>query len=414
MKPAALTRARTPVRSSLLACAVALAVPAAHAEDLLGDALAKGKTNLELRYRLENVAQDPTVKEANASTLRTRVRYTSGEWAQSSLTLEMDNVSRIGEDRYNDTRNGKATFPTVVDPDGTDLNQALVKYMGVANTPITVGRQRVNLDNQRWIGSVGWRQNEQTLDGITLEYKGIDKLTATYGFINRVNRISGPENLTPVAAATAAELDTELHLVNVKYAASGALTAVGYAYLLDYDRFAAASTQTLGVRLTGSLPVGEAKFGYSAEMAQQSEYAQNAASFSADYLLAELTFGTAAVEAQLGYELLGSDGGIAVQTPLATLHKFQGWADKFLATPGGGLLDMYAGVAGKAAGIGYALAYHTYESDATGATYGDEVNVQVSKTFAKRYTVTAKYADYAKDTFATDTSKLWLMAEAKF
>jgi hypothetical protein len=417
MKPVTLFSVSSllPARASLLAAAVALAmIPVAHAEDLLGDALAKGKTNLELRYRLENVEQDPMAKTANASTLRTRVRYTSGEWAQTSLMLEMDNVSRVGDDRYNDTRNGKATYPTVVDPDGTDLNQALVKYMGVANTPITVGRQRVNLDNQRWIGSVGWRQNEQALDGVLLEFKGVDKLTATYGFFNRINRINGPDDLTPIAAATAAELDTELHLVNVKYAASGALSAVAYAYLLDYDKFAAASSQTLGLRFTGSVPVGSARFGYSAEVAQQSEYAQRAAAFSAEYMLAELTFGTPVVEAQLGYELLGSDSGVAVQTPLATLHKFQGWADKFLATPATGLVDMYAGVGGKVAGIGYSVAYHTYDSDATSATYGEELNLQVMKTFAKRYTVTLKYADYSKDTFATDTTKMWLMAEAKF
>lgn len=106
MKPVTLFSVSSllPARASLLAAAVALAmIPVAHAEDLLGDALAKGKTNLELRYRLENVEQDPMAKTANASTLRTRVRYTSGEWAQTSLMLEMDNVSRVGDDRYNDT-----------------------------------------------------------------------------------------------------------------------------------------------------------------------------------------------------------------------------------------------------------------------------------------------------------------------
>lgn len=413
-----------------LSAAVALAamafVPVTHAEDLFGDALAKGKTNLELRLRHESVDQTGVLNTANASTLRTRVRYTSGEWRQSSLMLEIDNVSRVGDERYNDLRNSKggATgFPTVVDPNGSDLNQALIKYMGVANTPITVGRQRMNLDNQRFIGSVAWRQNEQTLDGITMEFKGIDRFTATYGFITRVNRINGPES---GAAPALAELDSESHLVNLKYAASGALTAVAYAYLLDFDpnSISAASSETMGLRLTGSVPVGEFKFGYAADVAQQSDYGNNKSAtgtipgtgFTADYMLAELSFGKTPWEVQFGYELLGSDNGISVQTPLATLHKFQGWADKFLTTPGVGLLDTYVGVTTKVADIGMTLAAHQYEGDSNDADYGDEINVQFSKTFAKRYTLTLKFADYSTGTVAavTDTTKVWLMAEAKF
>src|SRR3546814_12023345 len=41
------------------------------------------------------------------------------------------------------------------------------------------------------------------------------------------------------------------------------------------------------------------------------------------------------------YEVLGSDAGVfAFQTPLATLHKFQGWADLFLTTPSAGVRDL--------------------------------------------------------------------------
>src|SRR3546814_1461069 len=41
------------------------------------------------------------------------------------------------------------------------------------------------------------------------------------------------------------------------------------------------------------------------------------------------------------YEVLGSDAGVfAFQTPLATLHKFQGWADLFLTTHSAGVRDL--------------------------------------------------------------------------
>src|SRR3546814_19210362 len=90
-------------------------------------------------------------------------------------------------------------------------------------------------------------------------------------------------------------------------------------------------------------------------------------SYSADFVTAELGLDVAAFKLTGGYELLGSDGGatgiaggFAFQTPFATLHKFNGWADKFLTTPGTGIQDYYAGVAytvpkvGKAGQIGRA------------------------------------------------------------
>lgn len=404
-------------RYTVLSLAALAAAPAVHA-DALGDAIAGGKASLELRYRFENVEQEPFVNEANASTLRTRLRYATGEWQAMTAMVELDNVSRLGDEHYNDTRNGEVTYPLVADPHGADLNQALLKYIGIGNTVLTVGRQRINLDNQRFIGSVAWRQNEQTFDSALVEFKGIDRLTATYAFVSRVNRIFGPDG---GAGAFLSEFDGETHLFNLKYVASEKFSLVAYDYLLDFDNAAPAlSTDTVGLRAAGKLPVGALKLGYTAEYALQSEYANNAVAFEAPYALAELTLGGGfeggSWEAQAGYELLGEDSGVAVQTPLATLHKFQGWADKFLATPAAGLIDTYIGGTLTVKGIGFTLVGHEYEGDANGADYGSEVNVQVSKTFAKRYTLAAKYADYSTgDVVAvTDTSKFWLTGEAKF
>lgn len=404
-------------RFTVLSLAALAAAPAVHA-DALGDAIAGGKTSLELRYRFENVEQEPFAREANASTLRTRLRYATGEWQAMTALVELDSVSLLGDEHFNDSHNGEVAYPLVADPHGADLNQALLKYVGLGNTVITAGRQRVNLDNQRFVGSVGWRQNEQTLDGAVIEFKGIDRLTATYAFVSRVNRIFGPDG---GAGAFLAEFEGETHLVNLKYVLSEKFSLVGYDYLLDFDNAAPAlSSQTIGLRANGKLPAGKLKFGYAVELAQQSDYKDNAASFDAPYTLLELTLGGGfdggSWEAQAGYEVLGEDSGVAVQTPLATLHKFQGWADKFLSTPAVGLIDTYVGGTLTVKGIGFTLAAHQYEGDSNGADYGSEVNAQVSKTFAKRYTLAAKYADYSTgDVVAvTDTSKFWLTGEAKF
>ena len=74
----------------------------------------------------------------------------------------------VGNELYNSTRNGITDRPVVADPTGTDVNQALILYRGIDSTLIRAGRQRINLDNQRFVGAVGWRQNDQTYDGISL------------------------------------------------------------------------------------------------------------------------------------------------------------------------------------------------------------------------------------------------------
>ena len=42
-----------------------------------------------------------------------------------------------------------------------------------------------------------------------------------------------------------------------------------------------------------------------------------------------------------GIEYLEGNGTIGFSTPLATLHKFQGFADVFLTTPASGITDAY-------------------------------------------------------------------------
>ena len=90
-------------------------------------------------------------------------------------------------------------------------------------------------------------------------------------------------------------------------------------------------------------------FGWTLEAARQHAYAGNPLSFSHAYWLIEPTFAAHGVTYRAGWEHLGGDGAHALQTPLATLHAFNGWADKFTVTPPGGLEDRYVGAGGKLA-----------------------------------------------------------------
>src|SRR5690554_1425595 len=394
-------------------CVAALIPALAFSADDLASALQEGQTSLSFRLRHEQVDDAAFSKDANASTLRTRLSYTSGQWNKLDLLAEFDHVGRLFDERYNDTRNGNVAFPSVTDPKGADLNQAAVRYRR-DNFTAVAGRQRILLDNQRFIGGVGWRQNEQTYDGVRLTVTPVDKLSFDYAWIGDTRRIFGPDAGAPPAALT-----SNHHLVNVKYVANKAFTPVAYMYALDFSDAAALSSQTLGVYIMGEVAMDNATLDYRAEAAQQSDYADNTTDYEADYLLLSVGAKLGGVRFGLASETLGTDSGVGFATPLATGHAFQGWADKFVNpgnTPASGIVDNYISLGGAVKGIDLLALWHDYESDAGNIDLGDELNLQASKKFADHYTLTVKYADYSAGDIGTDTDtqKFWLMAEAAF
>jgi len=220
-------------------CGLMFPTSAVYADDLAA-ALVGGKTTLNLRVRHEQVDDDALAKTADASTLRARLSYASQQWRGFELGLEVDHVAHLFSERFNDTRNGKTNFPVVPDPDGTDLNQAFITYK-VAKSALTAGRQRVNINNQRFVGGVAWRQNEQTYDALRFSSKDLDKVSFDYIYVDKTHRIFGPEKGLPLE-----DLQSDHHIVAVSWQPSSALTLGAYAYLLDFDDAAALSSRTLG------------------------------------------------------------------------------------------------------------------------------------------------------------------------
>ena len=125
------------------------------------------------------------------------------------------------------------------------------------------------------------------------------------------------------------------------------------------------------------------------------------------------------ITVRAGWEHLGGNGVHALQSPLATLHAFNGWADKFLVTPPAGLEDRYASLAGSVgreragARSAWQVAWHDYRADRGGAGYGREWNASLSLPLAKGLGALLKVADYRAGGFARDTRKLWLQVEYK-
>lgn len=406
------------MKLSLLSLAIAGTTlsHAAFAEESFSNLFSEAKPILDARYRYEHVDQDNALKHANAQTLRTRAGVQSGKWYGLSALIEADNVSRIGDASYNETRNGQSEYSVVADPDGSEVNQALLRYDHQYGSAV-LGRQRINLDNQRFVGGVAWRQNEQTYDGVLGQLKPLQGLTLSYAYIDNINSIFGPGNGRYDNAANPANIEGHSHLLNAQYILMPELTATAYQYRLGLDNLTAGSqsSKTTGLRLNGAI----AGVSYVLEYAQQSEYADNPLDLDSDYYLAELGYTVQGVALKAGYEVLGGDAGPgnrAFQTPLATKHAFQGWADMFLMTPAGGVKDAYAGISAPLFGGTLQAWYHDFRAEVGSSQYGEEINLSYSHPIpgVKGLVGLVKYASYDADDFAVDTDKAWLQVQYSY
>lgn len=376
--------------------------------DSISEAIDGGDVALNLRYRYENVDQDGKPEDADASTLRSRITLKSGVAEGFMGLVEVDNVSYIGNDNFNNTENGKTNYPVVADPDYTEVNQAFISYAFDDKNKATLGRQRINHSGQRFLGGVGWRQNEQTFDAASISLAPLKSLTVNYSYIWDVNRIFGPEGAD-------ADFEGDSHALIATYKIADGHTLSGFSYLLDLEEAPALSSSTYGLEYKGGFNVSDGvSLGVNLSYAEQSDYKDSPLDYDAGYYFAELAIKTQPVTVALGYEVLESDNGIGFKTPLATLHKFQGFADKFLVTPAGGIEDTYLKVATKIAGVKLIAFYHDFEAETGGMDYGSEFDFIAAYKFSKNYSVLFKYAAYEADDFSTDTDKAWLMVTATF
>ena len=370
-----------------------------------------GQIKFNLRYRYEYVDQEG-LESTSGDPIRLRLGYLSPKFAGFQAFAEFEGNTPVFADDYNDTTNGKTDYAIISDPSKGELNQGWLSYGSIQDTMAKAGRQRILLDNQRFIGAVGWRQMEQTYDAVNIFNSSIGNFTADATFIWNVRDIKSEDvNMTSP-------------LLNLKYIFKGIGSLTGYGYWLDYDDpdnsgpfpFAF-STQTFGLRFNGQTNMEEdsLKLLYTAEYASQSDYQDNPEDYSADYyhLVGGLTVPNSDtlitdITGKIGYEVLGSDSGVSFKTPLGTNHAFNGWADQFLTVPPEGLHDIYGSLSGIIAGVTVDLIYHDFKSDEDDSDYGTEYNMMLTKKFGGHYTLQAAYANYNADMYKTDTEKFWL------
>jgi hypothetical protein len=389
----------------------------AQAQDGFSEALSKavseGSAKVDFRYRFENVDDDAFAKDANASTLRSRLTFQSGTVGGFSGLLEFDNVTYVGSDDFNSTENGKVDRPVVADPKGTEVNQAWVKY-GTENLSGIYGRQRILHGSQRFVGGVAWRQNEQTYDGLRAQWGEASNLHLDYAYVYNINRVFGPDD----SAAQPANWKGNNHLVRLDWKMGDNHTLSGFIYALEIDERGAwssnksvnNSTDTYGVDYSGNLGPVAVKAAY----ATQSDAGDSDLDYDADYYMLEGAMSSAGISGKLGYEVLGADNGVGFKTPLATAHKFQGWADKFLTAPGDGIEDLYLGVTGNLGPVKLGAFYHDFSAEDSSEDFGTEWDLVGTWPISKQFSTQLKYANFSSDSDRySDAQKVWVTLQLK-
>jgi tetratricopeptide (TPR) repeat protein len=377
----------------------------------LTDSLTKGTPSVALRYRYELVDDGAFDREAHASTLRTVLGYRTLPYRGFSFFLQAQNVAAIGNDLFDNRgaghlANGVSDRPAVSDPSQTRMQQVYGR-LEAFDTTLDVGRREIAYGDHRFIGDVNWRQNHQAFDAIHLSNRSLPKTTLSYTFADKVIRIDGGTK------------DMSSHFVNALVALDPNLSLELFSYLLDYDAAVDAplSSQSYGGKLSGRRPLLEKhQLLFEAQYGKQMDFGANPADRDADYLHLVGGVGLSRkLTLKLGRELLGGSPANGVfQTPLATLFKFNGWADKFLTTPPNGLVDWYVSGEGRLRSLGWIVAYHDFSADAGGDAYGSELDARAVFSTSWKQSFGAQLALYREDGFGTDTTKLWIWTEYSF
>ena len=428
---------------AVAAAAMLLGALPARSDGLQPLAGAVGETRpiLDLRLRYESVDQDPPpallTESADALTLRVRAGFETGKAWSTALLAEGSFAGPLSGSYRQDNAVPARDInrPVIADPEIYQLNRLQLVNTALPGTTITLGRQRINLDDQRFVGNVGWRQTEQTYDALRVVNKSIPNLTVDLTYLNKVHRVFGPDSPQGTYRG-------DVYLGNLAYQL-GNHKLSAFAYLVGLESIvvapgagvtaatatalnpARAATSTYGLRAAGEWRLARLKLGYVGSWATQSDRGANPLALRNDYFLGELSATYKAYTLTFGDEVLQGDGTAGFSTPLATLHKFQGWADKFLVTPANGIDDRYvgAGVTWKGVGwfdtVGLNAVWHDYHTQRLSLDYGSEWNLLASAKW-RRYAGLLKYARYATGTNSStvagygDTSKFWAQIEMQW
>jgi len=361
---------------------------------------------VDLRYRYAGIETAGYAQPATANTLRATVGYLWSFAPSWNAYAEGTRVYGLFGDDYNTGANGKTALPSEGDPPSSEISGAWLEYNdGTASA--RVGRQYVNLDNQRFFTSGMWRQNPQSFDALSIGWRLDGGTTLRYVYLNNVTRSVGHDY--PDSNQSAWSL--EGHLVHAEQALPVG-TLVGYGYFIKNGTQPKYSWRTQGLRWIGSRTLGATTLSWTIEGAQQHDWRNNPERYSAGYRMLEISYGIPRVNVKLGNEVLDGDGTTAFSSPYGSNHGFNGWASEFKNVPVNGLDDRYVGGFGKIArNWSWVVVWHDFFAERGGRRYGSEWNAGLTYAITRGLAAEIDYARYCSDGFAASERKLWATLE---
>ena len=386
--------------------------------DTLTNAISGGQVNLDFRPRYEFMSQ-ANKNDANAFTVQTLLGLASKPVAGISADLQFINVAGI-VDQYNSLKNGKAAYSLIPDPEETNVNQAYLQYAGIPGLRLRAGRQEINLDDERFVGAVGFRQTPQSFDAVSAQDEALPDLTLYGAYIWRIKNILN-ENvpsrtfLSEMSWTPSPLLHAQAFGYGYGNQAHSAIPGAAACFLAGNAQVC--NSATLGVRVQGAIPLGDAlHLPYDLSYAKQLPYDSGGAAVNAQYYHVGAGLALPEIWLHADYMVMGtnSQGSYGFQTPLATKHAFNGWAEVFLTTPLNGLRSLYFTLGGKLIGTQLAAIYYDFQADRGGAQYGHELDLSATHAFSKHWSAGAQYADYQRTNYGMNTEGTWVFVTAKF
>ncbi|MCB1643933.1 MAG: alginate export family protein [Pseudomonadales bacterium] len=350
------------------------------------------------RLRYEHVSDD-LLKDASALSLRSTLSARTTPWNGFTGFAELQNNAVLSQEDFSDGVVNRNTA-VIADPDATELNQLWLQYTGVPATRFRLGRQQLVLDNQRFVGNVDFRQNEQTFDAFSVQHKPVSDLTLAWHYLTRVHTVLGEQ-----APAGDREHHSRLYNLHWNNRATGSVTL--YHYDIN-DQQATERLKTIGMRWQKRIRVDTAAINWALEYAHQRNV-NGTGEPAAAYQLAEVGLTWQGLGGALRYEMLGEDNGFGFSTPLATLHGFQGFADRFLSTPGNGLRDMSGKLTFSTGKVQLGLIHHRFRPAAGSGSHGNETDFLLTCSLSDSFDLMVKFADFRGNDFGRqDVRKFWV------
>ncbi|MDQ7044236.1 MAG: hypothetical protein Q9M34_12000 [Sulfurimonas sp.] len=337
----------------------------------------------EIRPRYEYANKVDGAEAANSFTARTRFAIEGTLLGIDGLSTKigLTSVNNFGYENYNDgSATGNTKYEKIVDAQQAMVSEAYLTYT-ITDTTLLAGRSHINLDDQRFIGTVGWRQMERAYDTLTVVNKSVKGLTLLGSYIYGYQGV----NSNPTTETTSV-------LLNLNYKLNEMVVLTGFSYLL------ADVHDTYGLRVTGKAPVNDIKLNYAVSYAQQSKASIDFrgganAEIDASYIDVALSANINGVIAGVEYEKLSKANGSSTKgftTPLSTLHKFQGFADEFLAQTGGsnnkGLRDMSikTGYVTKSTGKALVIYHKFFAESGTGINDNKDLGSEIDALYTNK------------------------------